>query len=181
MNTKQKLLAVTGLLVLSPAWLAAQTEVSPVLIDSRIRVTTHSAPGLESVGTFDSWDGSSLELSGANLAPQTIPLSDLAKLEISRGKKGHWGKGALIGTGLGLVAGIIAARIDQVEIDDSNWLFAGSEEQLEPISDAAIVFVSTVTGAALGGIIGALIKTERWEEVPLPTATPQEPPAVARY
>ena len=182
MNTRQKLLVVTGLLALSPAWLAAQTEVSPVLVDSRVRVTTHSAPGLATAGTLESWDGESLELSGSGFAPQTIPLSDLAKLEISRGKKGHWLAGTLIGAGLGIGVGLVAASGNEAEPSDPSNLFEPFAAELgETTEDAGIVLLSTLAGAGLGALVGALIKTEKWEEVPIPTAAPQGPAAVARY
>jgi hypothetical protein len=174
MQTKLKLLVVTGLLTLSPAWLAAQTEVSPVLLDSRVRVTTHSAPGLATAGTLESWDGESFELVGSGFAPQTIPLSDLAKLEISRGKKGHWLAGTLIGAGLGIGVGLLAASGGTFDDPIDQSVF-------EQSTDAGIVIASTLAGAGLGALVGALIKTEKWEEVPIPKAVPQGPAAVARY
>jgi len=173
MKTQLKLLVVTGLLALSPNWLAAQTEVSPVLLDSRVRVTTHSAPDLATAGTLESWDGHSLELSGSGFAPQTIPLSDLAKLEISRGKKGHWLAGTLIGTGVGVLAGLIIAQNTTTDVDP--------ESVVEAANDAGIVAISALSGMVIGAAIGGLIKTEKWEEVPLPTVAPQGPAAVARY
>jgi hypothetical protein len=182
MQTKLKLLVVTGLLTLSPAWLAAQTEVSPVLLDSRVRVTTHSAPGLATAGTLESWDGESFELVGSGFAPQTIPLSDLAKLEISRGKKGHWLAGTLIGAGLGIGVGLLVAAGDNVDDPASNDPFIGFAHSIsEQGMDMSIVLVSTLAGAGLGALVGALIKTEKWEEVPIPKAVPQGPAAVARY
>jgi hypothetical protein len=181
MKTQLKLLVVTGLLALSPNWLAAQTEVSPVLLDSRVRVTTHSAPGLATAGTLESWNGHSLELSGSGFAPQTIPLSDLAKLEISRGKKGHWLAGTLIGTGLGIGAGLLAASANNVDDPASNDPFSGFAASVsEQGVDMSIVFVSTLAGAGLGALVGSLIKTEKWEEVPIPTTAPRGPATVAR-
>jgi hypothetical protein len=47
--------------------------------------------------------------------------------------------------------------------------------------DMSIVLASTLAGAGLGALVGALIKTEKWEEVPIPKAVPQGPAAVARY
>jgi hypothetical protein len=147
-----------------------------VLLDSRVRVTTHSAPGLATAGTLESWNGHSLELSGSGFAPQTIPLSDLAKLEISRGKKGHWLAGTLIGTGAGVVAGLIIAQNSTADVDPENW-FSG---MAEPMEDAGIVAISGLSGMVIGAVIGGLIKTEKWEEVPIPTTAPQGPAAVAR-
>jgi hypothetical protein len=49
------------------------------------------------------------------------------------------------------------------------------------MEDAGIVAISALSGMVIGAVIGGLIKTEQWEEVPLPSAAPRGPPAVARY
>jgi len=170
---------LTGFLIVSPAGLSAQTDVSPVLLNSRVRVTTRSAPGLAAVGTLGAWDGHSLELSGSEFAPQTIPLSDVVRLEVSRGKKGHWLVGTLVGAGVGLGVGLIAASGNESEPTDPSNLFEPFAAELgETTEDAGIVLLSTLAGAGLGALVGALIKTEKWEDVPL--AARLGPPAVAR-
>ena len=150
-------------------------------VDSRVRVTLRTGPGLEYVGNLDAWQGESLELSGSGLAHQSIPLSDLAKLEISRGKKGHWLVGALIGTGVGIGAGLLISSGNNADDPASNDPFSGFAGSVaEQGTNMGIVFVSTLAGAGLGALVGALIKTEKWEEVPIPRASPQGPATVAR-
>ncbi|MEJ2548682.1 MAG: hypothetical protein P8125_12865, partial [Gemmatimonadota bacterium] len=105
------------------------------------------------------------------------PLSDLATLEISRGKKGHWVRGTLIGTVIGITAGLIIAQNSTADVDPDNW-FSGAAE---PLEDAGIVFLSTLSGMVLGAAVGGLIKTEKWEDVPLPDGEPLSLEAVARY
>jgi len=105
MHTKLHLLVLTGLLVLSPDLLIAQTDVSPVQLNSRVRVTTRSGPGSELVGNLSAWSTDSLELQQRGRSAALIPFSDVARLEISRGTKGHAGTGALIGAGLGALIG----------------------------------------------------------------------------
>jgi hypothetical protein len=177
MQTKLGLLVLAVISASFPAGLLAQTAESPVPLESRVRVTTRSAPGLESVGALDSWDGTSLELSGSDFELRTIPLSDLATLEISRGKKGHWVLGTLVGTGIGIAAGLIIAQNSTADVDPDNW-FSG---MAEPAEDAGIVFLSTLSGMVLGAAVGAMIKTEKWEDVPLPDGEPLSLATVARY
>jgi hypothetical protein len=169
MQTKLGLLVLAALSASFPAGLLAQTAESPVPLDSRVRVTTRSAPGLESVGALAAWDGTSLELSGSDFELETIPLSDLATLEISRGKKGHWVRGTLIGTAIGITAGLISAQ-------NSN-----TDNPFEPLADATGVILSALSGMVLGAAVGGLIKTEKWEDVPLPGGEPLSQETVARY
>ena len=170
MQAKLGLLMLAALSASFPAGLLAQTAESPVPLDSRVRVTTRSAPGLESVGALAAWDGTSLELSGSDFELETIPLSDLATLEISRGKKGHWVRGTLIGTVIGITAGLISAQNSTVD-----------DYPLEPLADATGVFLSALSGMVLGAAVGSLIKTEKWEDVPLPGGEPLSQETVARY
>lgn len=177
MHPKLHVLVVTGFLAIFPASLLAQTEVSPVLLDSRVRLTMRSPPGLAAVGTLDAWDRRSLELAGLDSVPRMIPLSDVVRLEVSRGKKGHALTGLAIGAAAGLaVGGVTTALISSIwdESLDSRtediWIVA-----------AVVTGVTTVAGAGLGVVVGALIKTEKWEDVPLPATTRQGPAAVVRY
>ena len=182
MRLRHRLFMATTILSLSPAGLAGQTATSPIPADSRIRVTTHAGPGLEYVGSLDAWRGDSLEMSGSGLNHQAIPLSDLAKLEISRGRKGHWLVGALIGTGVGLGAGLLATSANNADDPASNDPISGAAGAIaEQTFDVGIVFVSTLAGAGIGALVGALIKTEKWEEVPIPTTVPKGPATVARH
>jgi hypothetical protein len=163
MHTKLRVLLVTGLLIVSPASLLAQTEASPVLLDSRVRVTMRSAPGLAAVGTLDAWDRRSLELAGSDSVPRTIPLSDVVRLEVSRGKKGHALTGLAIGATAGVAAGVVTMAFAFSNGDEGDMFY----EDRWAIA-AVITAVTTVAGAGLGALVGALIKTEKWEDVPLP-------------
>ena len=85
MHTKLHLLVLTGLLVLSPDLLIAQTDVSPVQLNSRVRVTTRSGPGSELVGNLSAWSTDSLELQ----TPRRDPAGSTggsSVLEVARGQ-----------------------------------------------------------------------------------------------
>jgi hypothetical protein len=71
--------------------------------------------------------------------------------------KSNAGKGALIGGGIGLVIG------------GGMSLIAGSTVDTEVTSTDYLIFTGLVTvgGAGIGALVGALIKSERWEEYPL--------------
>jgi hypothetical protein len=156
MRRRISLIAVAITAVFFPLSLAGQDVAPPAPRDSRVRATMEVPVGLEYVGTLESWDAESLRLSGPGGPPERLALSDLAKLEVSRGMKGNAGKGALIGAGVGLVGGIVAGILFRSE-DDAYGL------------EYMAIAVSTWMGAtALGAITGAFIKTEKWQELPIP-------------
>jgi len=158
MRGRIPLIAVAATAALFPVPLAGQDVAPPAPRDSRVRVTMEVPAGLEFVGTLDSWDAESLSLSGPDGPPGRLELSEMAKLEVSRGMKGNAGTGALIGTAVGLVGGIVGAAL------------SGYDNETDELGMArmAIVSYSTIGGAALGAVTGAFIKTEKWQELPIP-------------
>jgi len=151
-------IAVAATAALFPVPLVGQDIAPPAPRDSRVRVTMEVPAGREFVGTLESWDAESLSLSGPGGPPGRLELSDMAKLEISRGMKGNAGTGALIGAGVGLVGGIVGAAL------------AGYDDETDELGLARslIVIYSTIGGSALGAVTGAFIKTEKWQEVSIP-------------
>jgi hypothetical protein len=91
------------------------------------------------------------ESSDAELA---IPSSSIARLWVVEGRKGHFWTGA----GIGLLAGgVTGAAI-------------GSTQELcfftcSPATGLGVL-IGAPAGALLGGVVGLLIRSDRWEEVP---------------
>jgi len=150
------ILAAAALGILAPA-ARAQVEAISFPVDEPVRVWRHSVPEVPFTGRVSSWTYDTLNLVQPPGPPAAIPLSDLARIEVSR-KKGHAGTGALIGGGigaaLGLAAGIAVANDEFFEADGGDVV-------------AATLFMGA-SGAALGALIGLMIRTEEWKEVPLP-------------
>lgn len=170
------LFALGAVTSISAAPLLAQERPlpPPIPLDSRVRATTSDAPASEYVGALSSWNEESLSISRPGYDLQTIPLSDLAELEISRGKSGNWRKGGLIGLGIGLAGGVIAAA----------FAVDAAEEEDNPFAPLAWIFfpaAGTVAGGALGAGAGALVRTEKWETVPIPESGETGPEVVAGY
>ena len=139
----------------------AQVEAISFPTDQPVRVWRHSVPDVPLTGRIYRWTTDTLNLVQPPGVSTAIPLSDLARMKVSR-KRGHPGTGALIGGGisgaLGLAVGIAAANDDFFDAD------AGD----------VVVFtaVMAASGAALGALIGLMIRTDEWEEVPLPPRAP---------
>jgi hypothetical protein len=146
----------------------------PLEPDTRIRVEACTPACLELVGTtYESASADTLRvLTDAQPTPRSIPLASVRKLEIHRGRKSlGWWKGALAGAGFGAALGALMWA-SGVEWSDE---YIGMPE-FSPFTDeprscgAECVAIGATGGALLGALFGALIRTDRWEEVPLDQA-----------
>lgn len=153
MRASHLVVAATGAALLLPTRASAQS-LPPVPLDSRVRVVTEAEPAPSEVGWLRAWDGSALLLEREDGHDRSIPLSDVARLELSEGTHGHTVTGLLIGFGVGLATSAIFAATTETDYDFGYEMLMGT-----------IVFAVPATG--VGALVGALIRTERWEEVPL--------------
>lgn len=91
----------------------------------------------------------------------SLPIGSVTSLEVSRGQKSNFGRGLLLG--FAIPAGL-GAILGAVEGSDS-CLF---DPDPCPVSLAAAgAVILKVPGALVGGVIGALSTTDRWETVQL--------------
>ena len=110
------------------------------------------------VGRFEASTSESLVVAGAAGGEGALQWSTIRGLERYDGRHGHAGTGALIGFGIGLGAGIITGVSMAQEPD----IFGAN-------SSVAVIIGSAITlgGTGLGTLVGALIRSDRWREVPL--------------
>src|SRR3989304_3198760 len=78
-----------------------------VTVGQRVRVTAPDAQIRNRAGELVALDAKALTL-GRNGMKWTIPREQLTRLEVTRGRKGHWLTGLLIGAGAGFLGGMIA-------------------------------------------------------------------------
>jgi hypothetical protein len=130
---------------------------------ARIRVWQRDrAPG-PLLGTLLELGKSELTLRSQN-GPDavTIPLQAVSRIDVSVGHRGNAGKGALVGMAVGWLVIFLDVKRDPGECAPAGKcaaLFA--------------TFVGAPVGALTGGLIGSLVKTERWREVP-PALPPRD-------
>jgi hypothetical protein len=84
-----------------------------------------------------------------------ISVADVQSLSISNGKSGH----ALAGAGVGLVIGLVTGMAAKTHGNNPGSL---EDEFLEPVTNTAVVASSAVSGLLVGAVIGALIRTDKW-------------------
>ncbi len=144
--------------------LPAQELPSRIAPGQRVRITAPSAHLDEAVAVVDSLSPHFLTLSLERYVGRTridtlhvtVADSALRKVEVSRGQVGHAGAGAMIGAVIGGTAGMIAVGI----------ACGGATSMcnaLPPVAGA----VFALPGAAIGTLIGAVMRTDRWESVSL--------------
>jgi len=146
--------------------LNTSAQIPDLSIGERARVTSSSMYILKFGGIVTAVNEDTLEIQSVHRSYR-IPYSQLDRLEISRGSKRNTAVGWLIGTGIGAFAGFLSInKEEERNCHPDEWCFDFSEygRDMEPIA----VLGSALLGGLAGGIIGALIKTERWEPIPIP-------------
>ena len=141
---------------------------------SRIRYATRPDPGRFTTARFVSLDNDTLVFerfvpgtpAGAWEAA-TFPTESIAALQVRVGRRSNPGRGALIGGGIGFVAGISCAA--QTE---EGWLEPTTEECL-----VALPFMGAVTGF----VVGLLIRSDVWAPYAFPSRSGVKEPPVALY
>ena len=121
----------------------------------------------QSDGTLALLQGGMITLATAG-TNASYRLTDLTRVEISRGKRGH----SLVGAGAGLLVGAAATfyLIYYPQGSTTATEICNPSKNQDAASTSAclgFMVLGGAVGAGLGAVIGALIRTERWADVPL--------------
>jgi len=149
-------------LVLAAAPLAGQ-QAPALEPGARIRVTVDGAGPHVQVGVYQGVRDTILVLQ-AGSAPISIPLGRLRQVEVSRGRKGHWRAGA----GVGFLVGVGAAVA--FEAGSGSTAPCDQEQNQDAMSSGeclGIAAAGVALSTGLGALVGGLVRTERWQEVPV--------------
>jgi hypothetical protein len=161
-------LAVLGLTLALPPGLSGQ-ELRDLGRGDRVRVTPSDGPSLK--GSFLGLGPRGLSLLDSSEGEYTIPVSSLRVLEMSAGPNRK--KGALIGGGVGLVAGLLLGAAT------SGDCYGACDDPYGVGGDDLVEATATGLGALLGGVIlGAVgvgagatfFAPERWVTIELDSA-----------
>lgn len=134
----------------------------PATIGDRVRVTVVSERS-PVVGTLVDDRADRLTLRTESQQAVDLPYASIARLEVSRGLHPHMLKGAVAGAvgGAGIGAIVGATSNDQ----GPRALGRGGLVALG-------VGMGSAGGIVIGAALGALIRTERWRDVPVSVAPP---------
>jgi hypothetical protein len=95
---------------------------------------------------------------GSELA---IPIRSVARIEVSQGRHGHAGRGALIGLGSGMLGGVLAGLI---VCSGSNCESSGIDGETGIVS-IVLGLGGAIVGTGVGALTGSLIRSERWRTI----------------
>jgi hypothetical protein len=131
----------------------------PLQPGQRVRLTAASLGMERQPAVFQSLRGDTLV--AVTDSTVSCPLASVTRLEAYQGRRGHTWLGAGIGFAFGAVVGGVTGgnACKTLGCDDMSW--------------AAVVGggIGGLAGALLGGGIGALSRTDRWEEIALERVT----------
>ena len=153
-----------GLILLCASAAALAGQVAVVAPGSRVRLRTGSAT-LEGQVIRVAADSVSIVPSAGNRGAIAIPAAQVGSLDVWRGRASQWRTGAEIGSFAGFAAAsaVFAARMRHCVGAACNkagfWVGYGA--------------AGSLAGAVVGGLVGAVFHSDRWERVPLGPVHPQ--------
>ncbi len=134
----------------------AAAQVLPLHRGQRVRVTAPAFGLVKQPASFEAQHGDTIVVIADSATH--LPLASVSRLDRYGGRKSGWAVGLGVGAAVGTVVGLGLAA---AEADDGSG-FIGPEAVI-----AAGGAVGAVSGALVGLIIGGLIKSDKWNEVPL--------------
>jgi hypothetical protein len=159
------ILAITVFTLVSPARAVTQ-EFLWLKPGAKVRVTAPTLGLSELIGRLQVLNGDTLVVQvearrqgRLQVEVLQVPMPAIAKLDVTTGRRGHW----LEGAGIGFVAG---ALIGLASGDDrpNQWFgYSAGEKAL----GGGLGF------GLIGAGVGALVKSDKWAEVPLDQVRPR--------
>ena len=138
---------------------------------TRIRVWTAEFSGKRMTGTVLSSVGEIITLTVKGQSdPLMVPVTSINRLEVTKGKKSKIVTGAVVGLFAGASLGAIVGYFGTCSTDQQRQACELDSYSVGETKAANAVIGAGVLGGLgllLGTVIGAVIKVDRWEEVPL--------------
>lgn len=152
-------------LLLALAPLDALFAQNQVLLEpgTRVRVTVPEMGLRGYVAAVEGVTADSLVLSTGG-ALQKYPLAAVTRLDVSRGSRRNWGRGAAIGAASFGAIGVVLGVAYTVSCRNSPSIGCFDTPEMGiPLMGGLLAGA----GALVGAVVGGSSRSERWEEVPL--------------
>lgn len=148
----------TLMLLLAASGAAAQTV--QVGAGHRVRVTTKERQLIGIVRSVDGGSISMIEIAGDSVV---VAPADVRGIEVSAGWRSNKGRGARIGAGMGLAAGVVLGALPRRDASAPGAFFGDDFESLETMGRILTYgFAGSVAGAVVGYAIGSRSTSELW-------------------
>ncbi len=148
---------ITAVLLGSPIPALAQVQIQP---GSRVRIEAPTVWQERQVGTVSAVHGDTLfvAVEGIGGDDRALTLDSIDRLELSTGRHGNAGVGALVGFGSGALFGLLATAQAETAPCGFSTCTAGEQRVL------AVTVLGVLFGG-LGALIGAISKTDDWTDM----------------
>jgi hypothetical protein len=158
-------LAVLALAMLLPV--IAGGQAPPAAVGARVRVTAPSHDLERETTTIMDVRGDSIVI-GDRHASRAIALTDVTALEVSTGKRRHVLRDAGLGSGIGIVAGLVVGAVTYKECVSTGFggCWMAPESRTESAGYGAVLFGAA--GLVTGAIVGLFDRTDQWASAALP-------------
>lgn len=146
---------------------AFDEQLPPALVGplpgARIRLVAPRS-GLDGwTGVLAGWTGDTLTLSADAPRPR-VPLACIDRLLLSRGRYGHGGEGATVGSLVGVLVGFVIAKHIAANAQPPRDIF---EFDSGTFAAGMLVLVGgALVGTGVGYLAGSRFRTEVWSELP---------------
>jgi len=154
-------LALLTALALAPLTDVVAQEL-PLQPGKRVRVTVPELGINKQEARFQAIEGETLVVTVDTT--MRCPMASLERLDTYAGTRGHFWVGGGIGAVAGGVLGVLVAK-------NENFLFTHGVGECSSgdfcVADGVYVALGAAGGFLLGGIVGTMIRSDKWEEVPL--------------
>jgi len=139
----------------------ARPLAAQLLTGQRVRVEVGGAERVTGTITALTPEAISLDIDGTR---RTFPRSSLTDVEVSTGIGSHWKTGAAVGGVVGAVGTFVALNQGgSTNPCDSD----ANQDAMGMGACVGIAALGGLGGALVGGFVGSLMHSERWERVPL--------------
>jgi len=149
-------LVAVALLCAAPIHAAAQDGA--LFLGNKIRVLVQGQAW--SVGTLAALDTTALVLIRGGGDTSSVSLGNVRQLDVAAGRRSNSGVGALAGAVFGGVIGAIESGERIPAYSDNRTANTGNKTLRGGL-------IGVAAGAVLGAAIGALVRSDRWQIVPL--------------
>lgn len=149
-------IAITGVFIS----LVATTE-APAQTDSgatRVRVKFTPDQTIQGMVVASNDASISVDTGGAGIVQ--IDRDEILHVDRYEGQRRNWSYGLLVGAAAGMIVGGIVAATDEPE-----------EDEMDFHMDGFVVAGYGLLGGAVGGAVGAFIKSDRWVSIPVSDVT----------
>ena len=145
------------------AWSEPIAAAEPVPVGTKVRLLAPDVVSQRIQGTVVESNLESVVVGTEGQGRLTVPWQAITRLEVSAGQHSHTRKGFFIGAGAGAALSVVLPKcVNEGCTSDAGF-------------DATFAVLYGLSGGACGALIGTMVKTDKWNSVPVRVAVAPTP------